>query len=132
MRSKPRIGKRVSLAPEESFLELAIKENLNPWMLVTANDQGGSWDLIPGEVLFVPGTESSGPGGLPDEIQKVDFSPDRFVQGHTYVIEAEISPMEPKSQDPWEIIPFLSLHRMEKLPVTAGPSCQRKPGLEFR
>jgi len=83
-------NKRVSLAPEESFLEMAIKENLNPWTLVTANDQGGSWDLIPGEVLFVPGTESSGPGGFPDEIQKVDFSPNRFVQGHTYVIEVDI------------------------------------------
>ncbi len=83
-------NKRVSLAPEESFLEMAIKENLNPWTLVTANDQGGSWDLIPGEVLFVPGTESSGPGGLPNEIQKVSFSPNRFVQGHTYVIEVDI------------------------------------------
>jgi len=83
-------GKRVSLAPEESFLEMAIKENLNPWMLVTANNQGGTWDLIPGEVLFVPGTESSGPGGFPDEIKKVDFSPNQFVQGHTYVIEVNI------------------------------------------
>lgn len=80
-------GKRVSLAPGESFLEMAIKENLNPWTLVTTNAQGGSWDLIPGEVLFVPGTESSGPGGFPDEIRKVDYSPNRFVQGHTYAIE---------------------------------------------
>jgi len=83
-------GKRVSLAPEESFLEMAIKENLNPWTLVTANNQAGTWDLIPGEVLFVPGTESSGPGGFPDEIKNVDFSPDRLVQGHTYVIEVNI------------------------------------------
>ncbi len=83
-------GKRISLAPEESFLEMAIKENLNPWTLIMANAQGGSWDLIPGEVLFVPGTESTGPGGFPDEIQNVDFSPNRFVQGHTYVIEISI------------------------------------------
>jgi len=83
-------GKRVSLAPGESFLEMAIKENLNPWTMVTANHQGGSWDMIPGEVLFVPGTESTGPGGFPDEIQNVDFYPERLVQGHTYVIEANI------------------------------------------
>ena len=82
--------KRISLAPEESFLEMAIKEKLNPWTLVTANNKGGTWDLIPGEVLFVPGTESSGPGGFPDEIKKVDFFPKQFVQGHTYVIEVHI------------------------------------------
>ncbi len=83
-------GKRVSLAPEESFLELAIKENLNPWVLVTANNQEGSWGLIPGEVLFAPGTESSGPGGFPEGIDKVDYSPERFIQGHTSVIEIDI------------------------------------------
>jgi murein DD-endopeptidase MepM/ murein hydrolase activator NlpD len=83
-------GKRVSLAPQESFLELAIKENLNPWTLVTANQQGGSWDLVPGEVLFAPGTESSGPGGFPQGITSVDFSPEQFIQGHTYVIEVQI------------------------------------------
>ncbi len=85
-----REGKRVSLSPEESFLELAIKENLNPWILVTANDQEGSWDLIPGEVLLAPGTESSGPGGFPEGVRNVDYSPDRFIQGHTSVIEIDI------------------------------------------
>jgi len=83
-------GKRVSLGPEESFLELAIKENLNPWTLVTANGQNGSWDLIPGEVIIAPGAESSGPGGFPQGVQGVDYSPDRMVQGHTYVIEIDI------------------------------------------
>jgi len=82
-------GKRVSLAPEQSSLELAVIENLNPWDLVTTNAQDGEWDLIPGEVLFVRGTNSSGPGALPEDIQKVSYSPQNFIQGHTSVLEVE-------------------------------------------
>jgi len=82
-------GKRVSLAPEQSSLELAVIENLNPWDLITTNAQDGEWDLIPGEVLFVRGTNSEGPGALPEDIQKVSYSPQNFIQGHTYVLEVE-------------------------------------------
>ncbi|TFG47889.1 MAG: LysM peptidoglycan-binding domain-containing protein, partial [Anaerolineales bacterium] len=80
-------GKRVSLAPEQSSLELAIQENQNLWSLVTANNQAGSWDLIPGEVLFIPGTDNTGPGGFPEDITNISYSPDRFVQGHTSVMK---------------------------------------------
>ena len=80
-------GKRVSLAPEQSSLELAVIENLNPWDLIITNAQGGEWDLIPGEVLNVYGTDSSGPGAFPEEIQKVVYTPNRFVQGHTSVFK---------------------------------------------
>lgn len=123
-------GKRVSLAPSESFLEMAIKENLNPWSLITANNQGGSWDLIPGEVLFVPGTESSGPGGFPDKIQNVDITPDRLVQGHTYVIEADIQgeaqisgslgeyPLSFFTQDGKAYLALQGLHAKESLGLT--------------
>jgi len=80
-------GKRVSLAPEQSSLELAVTENLNPWDLIITNAKGGEWDLIPGEVLFVQGTDPSGPGAFPEEIQKVAYTPNRFVQGHTSVFK---------------------------------------------
>ncbi len=82
-------GKRVSLAPEQSSLELAVIENLNPWDLIITNAQGGEWDLIPGEVLYVQATDSSGPGAFPEEIQKVAYTPNRFIQGHTSVFEVK-------------------------------------------
>jgi len=82
-------GKRVSLVPEQSSLELAVIENLNPWDLVITNAQGGEWDLIPGEVLYVHGTDASGPGAFPEEIQKVTYTPERFIQGHTSVFEVK-------------------------------------------
>jgi murein DD-endopeptidase MepM/ murein hydrolase activator NlpD len=82
-------GKRSNLAPGESALELAVKENINPWVLLTSNGEDGEWDLIPGEVVLIPGTEASGPGGFPGIIQDVSYQPVRFVQGHTYVIRVQ-------------------------------------------
>ena len=79
--------RRVSLAPEQSSLELAIEENLNPWTIITTNSQDGEWDLIPGEVFFVPGEGEDGPGALPGEISKIEYAPESFVQGHTYVMK---------------------------------------------
>lgn len=80
-------GERKTLAPGQSALELAVQTGLNPWVLINANGELGSWDMIPGEVLLLPGTESDGPGGFPAAITKASFSPKRFVQGHTSVIQ---------------------------------------------
>ncbi len=82
-------GQRVTLAPGQTTLELAIQSDLNPWTLVNANGERGSWDLIPGEVLFIPGTESDGPGGFPPAIQAAEYSPARFIQGHTSVMRVK-------------------------------------------
>jgi murein DD-endopeptidase MepM/ murein hydrolase activator NlpD len=79
-------GQRVTLAPGQSALELAIQSNLNPWTLVNANGEAGSWDLIPGEVLLLPGTENAGLGAFPAEISKAGYTPERFIQGHTSVM----------------------------------------------
>ena len=84
-----REDKRVALAPGESSLELAITENLNPWTLVLSNGEPGEWDLLPGEVLFVPNTNKNGPGAYPEEIKKIQFSPERFEQGHTIVFNVD-------------------------------------------
>ncbi|MEJ2446968.1 MAG: peptidoglycan DD-metalloendopeptidase family protein [Anaerolineales bacterium] len=80
-------GERKSLAPGQSALELAVQTGLNPWVLINANGEQGSWDMIPGEVLLLPGTESDGPGGFPAAITRASFTPKRFVQGHTNVIQ---------------------------------------------
>ncbi len=80
-------GIRTALAPGQSSLELAIIENINPWSLVLGNGEAGEWDLLPGEVLFVPGTDSEGPGGFPEDIRKVAYSPESFQQGHTMVLK---------------------------------------------
>jgi len=80
-------GERKTLAPGQSTLELAVQTGLNPWVLINTNGEQGSWDMIPGEVLLLPGTESDGPGGFPAAITRASFTPKRFVQGHTNEIQ---------------------------------------------
>ncbi len=81
------LGERVSLALGETPLEMAVQADVNPWELMLSNAQEGQWSIVPGEVFFVPGTSSSGPGAFPAEITKVSYEPDSFVQGHTSTIE---------------------------------------------
>jgi murein DD-endopeptidase MepM/ murein hydrolase activator NlpD len=83
--------KRITLSPSQSSLELAVSQNINPWTLVLSNGEDGEWDLLPGEVLFVPETEGGGPGGFPEEIEEIQYQPDNFVQGHTMVLRIEVS-----------------------------------------
>lgn len=82
-------GQRVTLAPGQSTLELAIQSNLNPWTLINANGEGGSWDLIPGDVLLIPGSEGDGLGGFPAAISEAKYTPERFIQGHTSVLRVK-------------------------------------------
>ncbi len=82
-------GKRKTVAEGRSLLEAAVKENINPWKVVSHNGLEGTWDLIPGEVVRVPGVEDAGPGGFPGEIADVTYSPDEFVQGNTMVFRVK-------------------------------------------
>jgi len=85
--SVPSQGRRATLSPGLSPLELGVAEGINPWKLILNNQISRQWQIIPGEVLQVPGTKSTGPGALPEEFQKVQLKPERFVQGETAVIQ---------------------------------------------
>jgi murein DD-endopeptidase MepM/ murein hydrolase activator NlpD len=80
-------GKRESLSPGKSGLELAVEAGINPWSLIISNGEDGSWAMMPGEVLLLPDTESDGPGGFPSLIAEASYSPSQFVQGRTNVIQ---------------------------------------------
>ncbi len=58
---------RVAAAPGQSLLELAVKSNSNPWTLSTLNGLAGTWDALPGDVLYAAGSASSNQNasGLP-------------------------------------------------------------------
>lgn len=79
--------KRVNLAPGQSLLELSVVNNTNLWSLIEGNQLGGSWHVVPGDVLRVPGgEEDDGPGGLPAAIRAIDVYPIPLVQGGTMVV----------------------------------------------
>jgi murein DD-endopeptidase MepM/ murein hydrolase activator NlpD len=123
-------GQRVSLAPGQSTLELAIQSNLNPWKLINTNDEDGSWDLIPGEVLLLPDTESDGLGAFPAEIRSAGYTPNNFIQGHTSV-------MRVKAPEGTEIIGSLGEYPLhffskdgEKYLALQGLHAKEKTGLK--
>lgn len=77
---------RSNLASNQSLLELAVLESSNPWSLVTYNSLGSTWGVVPGDILLLPGGESTGPAALPGEISTVELKPTPLLQGKTGVI----------------------------------------------
>ena len=76
---------RLSAAPGQSLLELAIQGDVNPWTLTTLNGLHGTWDALPGDVLYTPGSGSSSPNasGLPSAFVSAEIPSLPFKQGVT-------------------------------------------------
>jgi murein DD-endopeptidase MepM/ murein hydrolase activator NlpD len=77
-------------APAESLLELAIQQGSDPWTLAAVNKLSGSWDTIPGDILYSPTGSSEGNAtGLPSAFLDASIEPLPMVQGGTEVLRAE-------------------------------------------
>jgi len=81
------LGKRATLGMGQSMLELSVLNNTDPWTILASNQLDGSFMVLPGDVIRVPGVEDSGPGAIPPEITTMEISP--LVQGQTAEIEIE-------------------------------------------
>ncbi|MEX2143324.1 MAG: LysM peptidoglycan-binding domain-containing protein, partial [Anaerolineales bacterium] len=77
---------RAVVSPGLSLLELAAASGDNPWTLAAVNQLPGTWAALPGDVLFTPGQNSAGPGGLPSPITAFSVDQPGFTQGKTLVI----------------------------------------------
>jgi murein DD-endopeptidase MepM/ murein hydrolase activator NlpD len=82
-------GARVSLAPGQSLLELAVLQGANPYAITAGNALTATIQALPGEVLRLDGDQDSGPGALPGDIRQVIVEPLPLVQGNTAVIRLE-------------------------------------------
>ncbi len=84
------LSTRIAAANGESLLELAVKEGSDPWTLTSINKLGGSWDALPGDILYSPtGSTEGNATGLPSAFQSVSIKPLPLVQGSTEVINAQ-------------------------------------------
>jgi murein DD-endopeptidase MepM/ murein hydrolase activator NlpD len=72
---------RVSLAPGDSLLELAVRENTNPWTLRGLNGFSGRLIPLPGDILLTNSNVNDGPGALPPVVKKVEVLPFPLLQG---------------------------------------------------
>jgi murein DD-endopeptidase MepM/ murein hydrolase activator NlpD len=93
---KPLTGS-VVLAPGESLLEAAVRENSDIWTLAQTNGLGGSWDGAPGEILYEPkgsagSAETAQQGGMPSAFINVTVSTLPMTQGTTNVIKVKTQP----------------------------------------
>jgi murein DD-endopeptidase MepM/ murein hydrolase activator NlpD len=75
----------------ESLLELAVKENSDPWTLTSLNKLDGTWETIPGDVLYSPssGNNEGNATGLPSAFESANIEPLPMVQGATEVIRVK-------------------------------------------
>jgi len=82
---------RITPANGESLLELAVKTNTDPWALTEINQLGGTWDALPGDVLYATGGESEATAsGLPAVFEDAVVSPLPLMQGRTTVIRVQV------------------------------------------
>lgn len=110
----------------ETSLEFAIKRSTSPWVLVGNNQLSGTWDFLPGEILFsLPNETGSNLAILPD-VSEVQFNNLPIIQGETFEItlysnsEAEFSgklnaePLEFFTNDGEIYYSFHGVHAMEE------------------
>ena len=84
------LSTRMAAANGESLLELAVKEGSDPWTLSSVNKLNGTWDTLPGDILYSPTGNSEGNAtGLPSAFQSASIEPLPLVQGGTEVIRAQ-------------------------------------------
>ena len=77
---------RAAVGSGQSLLEIAAESGDNPWRLAAVNQLPGTWAAVSGDVLFTPGREGAGPGGLPSPITELTIDDPGFTQGHTAVL----------------------------------------------
>jgi len=84
------INTRTNIGSGESLLELAVKQNTDPWILAVINKQKGTWEALPGDVLYSPtGSGDEQAIGLPSAFLNASIRPLPLVQGGTEIIRVQ-------------------------------------------
>lgn len=83
---------RIAASAGESLLEVAVRQGTDPWTLASVNKLSGTWDTLPGDVLYAPGDNGQGNvTSLPSAFLSASLEPLPLVQGGTEVIRARVA-----------------------------------------
>ena len=87
------LNTRITPGTGESLLELAVKQNTDTWTISKYNNLQGSWDVMPGDALFMPG-ENSGQitSGLPSAFISAEIRGLPLKQGGTGEVKVKTLP----------------------------------------
>jgi len=83
---------RSNLNAGETMLELAVRQDTDPWTLTEINELSGTWAGLSGDVLYLPsGNSDANPTGLPAAFASVEVTPLPPVQGATVQIHITVT-----------------------------------------
>lgn len=78
------LSNRFTAAAGESLLELAVKQNTDLWTVADLNNLNGTWDALPGDVLYAQGQSSNQTAsGLPSAFVNAQIATLPLKQGGT-------------------------------------------------
>lgn len=84
-------GGRAAVHSGQSLLELAVAHQTSPWAMVFENGLAGTWEAIPGDILYTAASNDTGPGALPESVTAIEIAPFPVVQGRTLVYRVQSS-----------------------------------------
>ena len=84
------LSTRMTASTGESLLEMAVRQGSDPWTLASVNKLDGTWNTLPGDVLYSPlGSGQGNATGLPSAFLSASIEPLPLRQGSTEVIRAQ-------------------------------------------
>ena len=76
------------LGQNQSLFQVAIQQNLNPWLLAEVNQLDSTWDILPGEAVFDQVANNTGQASLiSPTIKSIEVNPLPIQQGETTEIK---------------------------------------------
>ncbi|GAB4460856.1 MAG: hypothetical protein Kow0070_17660 [Anaerolineales bacterium] len=80
----------MSVGNGETLLEAAVRQGSDPWTLAVINKLNGTWEALPGDVLYSPSANGGSAAGLPPAFLAASITPLPLVQGGTEVIRVQV------------------------------------------
>jgi murein DD-endopeptidase MepM/ murein hydrolase activator NlpD len=90
----PALTARTALAKGDTLLELAVRQNTDPWTITQLNDLTGPQASLPGDLLYLTsGTSTAAPTGIPAVLTSAVVDPLPITQGAT--VQVKVTAVQP-------------------------------------
>ncbi len=90
----PALTARTALAKGDTLLELAVRQNTDPWTITQLNGLTGTQASLPGDLLYLPsGTSTAAPTGIPAVLTSAQVDPLPITQGAT--VQVKVTATQP-------------------------------------
>jgi murein DD-endopeptidase MepM/ murein hydrolase activator NlpD len=91
---KPALTLRTALAKGDTMLELAVRQNTDPWTISQLNDLNEPQAGLPGDLLYLPSENTTtAASGFPIAFASAEVDPSSITQGAT--VQVKVTPSEP-------------------------------------